>query len=136
MALREKIVMHRYWNSNHDYAKAVYENGWYKSSFREFGYFQLMIDTSPPVISPVGFKEGMTLGKQSRIAFVVLDNTEEIKVFRALLDGQWLKFSNDKGRTFIYNRDEHCPPGEHELKIYAEDQVGNSSEKVYHFKAP
>jgi hypothetical protein len=135
-SLNEKIVMHRYWGSNHDYAKGVFENGWFKSGFREFGYFQLIIDTNPPVINPVGFKEGMTCSKQSRIAFVILDNTEEIKVFRALLDGQWLKFSNDKGRTFVYNLDEHCAPGEHELKIYAEDQVGNSVEKVYHFKAP
>ena len=60
-------------------------------------------------------------------------NTEEIKKFTATLDGTWLRFSNDKGRTFIYTFDEMCAAGEHELKITAEDQVGNITEKVYHF---
>ncbi len=128
-----KMVMHRFAGSKHDYAKAEYENGWYKSSFREFGNFQLMIDTLGPSITPVGFKDGMNCSKQNRIAFVVLDNTEEIKKFTALLDGNWLRFTNDKGRTFAYVFDEKCSSGEHELKIMAEDQVGNVTEKVYHF---
>ncbi len=132
-----KMVMHRSGNGKHDYAKAVpvtmgKEAGWYRASFREFGNFQLMIDTIPPLISPVGFKNGMNSSKQSRIVFVVKDNTEELK-FTATLDGNWLRFSNDKGNRFIYNFDEMCPPGEHELRITAEDQVGNVAEKVYRF---
>ena len=58
---------------------------------------------------------------------------EEIKKFTATLDGNWLRFSNDKGSRFIYDFDEMCPAGEHELKIVAEDQVGNVTEKVYKF---
>lgn len=137
IALPNKAVMHRFANGKHDYAKAGpvmngKETGWYKASFREFGSFQLMIDTMPPVITPIGFKNGMNSSKQSRIVFVVKDNTEEIK-FNALLDGNWLRFSNDKGSRFIYDFDEMCQPGEHELKIIAEDQVGNVAEKVYKF---
>jgi murein DD-endopeptidase MepM/ murein hydrolase activator NlpD len=128
-----KMVMHRFANGKDDYAKAELENGWYKASFREFGSFQLMIDTLPPTISPIGFKDGMNCAKLNRLAFVILDNTEEIKNFTATLDGNWLRFSNDKGRTFIYTFDERCLPGAHELKIVAEDQVGNITEKVYHF---
>ncbi len=132
-ALKDKIVMYRTWNTHNSFEKATYENGWYKATFRELGYFSLLVDTIPPVIAPVGFKEGMNTAKLNRLAFVVSDNTEDINVFRAMLDGQWLRFSNDKGRTFIYNFDERCSPGEHELKIYAEDMVGNGVEKVYHF---
>lgn len=131
--LPDKMVMHRFVNGKDDYAKADYENGWYKASFREFGNFQLMLDTLPPTISPVGFKDGMNTAKLSAIKFVILDNTEEIKNFTATLDGNWLRFSNDKGRTFIYIFDDKCAPGEHELKIVAEDQVGNVAERVYHF---
>ncbi len=132
-----KMVMHRTGNGKHDYAKAVpvtmgKETGWYRASFREFGNFHLMIDTVPPAITPIGFKNGMNSSKQSRIVFVVKDNTEELKL-TATLDGNWLRFSNDKGSRFIYNFDELCPPGEHELKIIAEDQVGNVAEKVYRF---
>lgn len=132
-----KMVMHRSANGKHDYAKAVpvtmaKETGWYRASFREFGNFHLMIDTVAPVITAIGFKNGMNSSKQSRIVFVVKDNTEEVK-FTATLDGNWLRFSNDKGSRFIYNFDELCQPGEHELKITAEDQVGNVAEKVYRF---
>ena len=130
--------MHRFANGKDDYAKAEPEKykdetGWYKASFRDFGNFELMIDTIAPTITPIGFKNGMNCTKQSRIVFVVKDNTEEIKTFTALLDGNWLRFSNDKGSRFIYDFDEMCPAGEHELKIIVEDQVGNVAEKNYRF---
>jgi murein DD-endopeptidase MepM/ murein hydrolase activator NlpD len=135
--LPDKMVMHRFSNGRHDYTKAEpvtngKETGWYRASFREFGSFQLMIDTMPPIITPIGFKDGMNSSKQSRIVFVVKDNTEEVK-FTAMLDGNWLRFSNDKGSRFIYEFDEMCPAGEHELKIIAEDQAGNVAEKIYKF---
>jgi len=135
--LPDKMVMHRSSNGRHDYAKAEpvmngKETGWYRASFREFGSFQLMIDTIAPAITPIGFKDGMNSSKQNRIVFVVRDNTEDVK-FTALLDGNWLRFSNDKGSRFIYEFDEMCPAGEHELKIIAEDQVGNVAEKIYKF---
>ncbi len=129
---QNKMVMHRFANGKNDYQKTEYKNGWYKASFRDFGSFQLMIDTIPPTIAPVGFKDGMNVAKLSSIRFVVLDNSEELS-FRAELDGNWLRFTNDKGRTFIYKFDEHCLPGEHELKITATDQVGNVAVKVYKF---
>ncbi len=138
LALRDKMVMERSWNTKTDFIKAVpltnwKEIGWYMASFREFGNFQLLVDTIPPTISAVGFKEGMNAAKLNRLAFVVTDNSEEIRNFTATLDGNWLRFSNDKGRTFIYLFDEYCLPGEHELKISAEDCVGNKTEKVFHF---
>lgn len=134
----DKMVMHRFANGKDDYARAEplkngTETGWFMANFREFGSFQLMIDTIPPAISPVGFKDGMDCSKLTRLVFVVTDNTEEIKNFTATLDGNWLRFSNDKGRVFIYDFDENCAAGEHELKIVAEDLVGNKTEKIYHF---
>jgi hypothetical protein len=132
-----KMVMHRFANGKNDYAmaEAVINGGesWYRASFRDFGNFELMVDTMAPTITPIGFKDGMNCSKQSRIVFVIKDNTEEIKNFTALLDGNWLRFSNDKGSRFIYDFDELCPAGAHELKIIAEDQVGNVAEKVYKF---
>jgi murein DD-endopeptidase MepM/ murein hydrolase activator NlpD len=130
---RDKMVMFQYWNGKTNYAKAEPEGDWYKASFRSFGNFTLLTDTAPPTITPVGFKDGMNCTKLKRLAFVILDNTEELVNFTATLDGIWLRFSNDKGRTFIYDFDENCAPGEHELKISVEDCVGNKTEKVYHF---
>ncbi|MEO5891976.1 MAG: M23 family metallopeptidase [Ferruginibacter sp.] len=132
-----KMVMHRSWQDKNDYEKAApvtlgKESGWYEASFRAFGNFQLIEDITPPVITPIGIREGMN-AKLNRIAFVIKDNTKELENFAAYLDGKWLRFSNDKGSTFIYKFDEHCPPGAHELKISVEDCVGNRSERVYHF---
>ena len=128
-----KIVMKRFYGSKKDFAKAVYNKDWYTASFREFGNFQLMIDREPPTIVPIGFRDGMNAAGLRRILFQVKDNTEDIVNFTALLDGKWLRFSNDKGVNFIYNFDEKCGFGEHELKITATDQVGNIAERIYKF---
>lgn len=129
----DKMVMHRFANNKNDYAKAVNENGWYKASFREFGNFQLLEDSEPPTIKPIGFREGMHVGKLNRLVFVIFDNTEELVNFTALLDGKWLRFSNDKGKTFTYKFDDYCSSGAHELKISVGDCVGNVTERTYHF---
>jgi hypothetical protein len=128
-----RVIMKRFSGSKQDYKKAVYENGWYKASFREFGNFQLMIDSIPPNVMPIGFNDGMNMQKAGRIKFAVIDNTEDLKKFTGLLDGNWILFSNDKGRNFIYEFDEHCGQGTHELVIIAEDKAGNKTEKKYHF---
>ncbi len=132
----DKMVMRRFAGNKNDYKKASPVNnrkdtGWYRAEFREFGSFQLMIDTIPPAIRPIGFKDGISTAKLKQLVFGVKDNTEEIKSFTATINGKWLRFSNDKGSRFIYTFDEMCPPGEHELKIIVEDQVGNITEKNY-----
>jgi hypothetical protein len=130
--LPNKMVMYRFFKDNEAYKKTVFANGWYTAKFRDFGNFQLITDTLPPIITPIGFKDGANCSKQTAIKFVVVDNTEDVE-FTAILDGNWLRFSNDKGKTFIYTFDEKCSVGEHELKIVVKDMVGNVSEKAYKF---
>jgi len=113
--------------------KPQWQQDWAGARFREFGNFRLVIDTMPPEIIPVGFTDGANLSKASRIVFRVSDNLGAYKKVRAELDGKWLMFTNDKGRSFIYQFDEHCPKGEHELKITAEDEAGNKAERVFRF---
>ena len=136
-ALKNKVVIKHYWNDKTDFEKGVpvtvSNEDWFVASFREFGYFELQVDTTSPVIVPLGFKDGMNCAKQNRIAFAISDNTKELKKFTATLDGKWLRFSNDKGRTFIYRFDDMCAPGEHELILSVEDLAGNSTQRIYHF---
>lgn len=127
-------VMKRWWKNKDDYTEAIAEgNGWFKGNFKAFGFVELYGDNEPPTVTPIGFKDGMNAAKLNRIAFVIRDETDELRNFRAELDGNWLRFSNDKGKTFIYKFDEHCGPGEHELKISVEDCAGNKTERVYTF---
>lgn len=128
-----KIVMKRSYGSKTDYAKANYQKGWYSAAFREFGNYQLLLDTTPPVVIPQGFYNGMNAAQLRRILFTVTDNSEDLQSFTALLDGKWLRFTNDKARNFIYDFDEHCPAGSHELVITAIDMVGNTTVKTYSF---
>lgn len=113
--------------------KVQWQQEWAAARFRDFGSFQLMRDTVPPVIVPSGFANGSNLGKATRIIFYVKDNLEVVKNVRAELDGKWLRFTNDKGRAYIYQFDEKCPSGQHVLEITAEDEAGNVTRKAFNF---
>jgi hypothetical protein len=130
--LRDKMLIKRTWGNKTEVAKATAEGEWYTAKFRSFGNFELIADGVPPVING-GFKENANLSKSSRVIIIPRDNNDVIKSFRAALDGRWLRFTNDKGHSFIYNFDEMCGRGNHELKISVSDEAGNTEEKTYHF---
>ncbi|HTS45389.1 MAG TPA: M23 family metallopeptidase [Puia sp.] len=130
---KDKVVMQRFAGDKTEIRKPQWLGDWASASFRDFGNFQLVLDEEAPVIVPVGFKDGAILNNASRIEFVIKDNLDEYKNFRAELDGKWLMFTNDKGRAFIYKMDEHCPPGAHELKVSVEDIAGNKTEQIFKF---
>ncbi len=113
--------------------KVQWQNQWATANFRDFGNFMLVFDTIPPVIIPIGFKDGADLTKSQRIMFTVKENLPVVQNVRAELDGKWLRFTNDKGKNFIYSFDEKCPPGNHELVITAEDVAGNKARSSFHF---
>lgn len=129
----DKVVMQRFAGSKKDVEKVQWQGGWASARFRDFGDFQLLVDEEPPRVIPVGFANGANLSRASRIVLIIKDNLDVFKNFRAELDGKWLRFSNDKGKSFIYNFDEHCPRGKHELKISVQDEAGNSATQVFNF---
>ncbi len=130
---RSHTVMQRFAGSRIEVQKCEWQKGWAIARFRDMGSFQLVLDETPPEIVPVGFKDGANLGKATRIVFTVKDNLDAVRNVRAELDGKWLRFTNDKGRNFIYIFDELCKPGEHTLKISANDEAGNTAVKYFTF---
>ena len=131
---RNKIVMVREWRGRRSVQKAIWQKEWLTGSFSDFGNFRAFTDLIPPVINAPGKgKDTLDLSPLNRIVFTPIDNYG-IKSFRAELNGKWLKFTNDKARSFIYIFDEKCPFGVHELKIKVEDIVGNVTEKTWWFK--
>lgn len=127
-----KIMIHRFWNGKEEFKKPSYADGWYTAKFKTLGNFELIEDYIPPSVVPVGIKDGANLSKATSIKFVIVDNTEELE-FTALLDGQWLCFSADKGKNFVYKFDEKCPPGLHTLEVTANDLAGNKTVKTFTF---
>lgn len=130
---QQRTVMQWYSGSRQDVQKVEWQNGWASARFRDFGSFRLVTDETPPQINAPGLPDGADLSKASRIVFTVTDNLGRFKNVRALLNGKWLRFTNDKGRTFIYRFDEKCLGGPHELVISAEDEAGNRTEKMFKF---
>lgn len=130
---RNHVVMQWFSGSKYEVEKVDWQKNWAAASFRSLGNFQLVLDEEPPTISPVGFTDGANLSKAARMVFVVKDNLESFKHFRAELDGKWLRFTNDKGRSFVYTFDEKCTAGAHSIKISVEDEAGNTSTKTFSF---
>ena len=110
---KDKVLMQRFLKSTKEVSKVEWQGGWASARFRQFGNFQLILDEVAPVISAIGFTEGGNLKKANRIVILVKDDHEIIKHFRALLDGHWIRFTNDKQKSFIYTFDEHCAAGSH-----------------------
>lgn len=107
--------------------KASWQQEWLAAKFRQFGSFQAFIDNVPPTINT----PPTDLTRATRIVFSPRDNFKSIKSFRAEVDGQWLRFTNDKGLSHIYRFDEKFPRGEHELKVIIEDEAGNITSKSW-----
>lgn len=101
--------------------KAAWQKDWLWAKFRQFGSYQAFLDTIPPTVAA----PPTNLTHVTRLVFIPKDNFNTIKRFRAEVDGQWLRFTNDKGKTWIYTMDEKFPLGTHELKLTIEDEAGN-----------
>ncbi|MCU7551093.1 M23 family metallopeptidase [Chitinophagaceae bacterium LB-8] len=124
---RDKVIIKSISGSRTVVGKAKWQNGWFVAKFRQFGTYQAFIDQEPPSVNaPV-----TDLRRASRLVFVPTDNFKEIKMFRAEVDGQWLRFTNDKGYSYIYKFDEKFPQGEHSLKVIVEDEAGNVTEREW-----
>lgn len=131
---KSRTVMQWFAGTKKDIQKVDWQLQWAGAKFRDFGFYQLLVDMEPPQILPVGFADGSDLGKASRMVFTIKDNLNKFKNVRTELDGKWLRFTNDKGRNFIYQFDEKCLSGIHKLKVTAEDEAGNVAVRVIEFR--
>lgn len=129
----DKIVIKNVYGSRSIIKKAEWQDGWLVASFDDFGTYQAFADVQPPEVNLAGRGDTIDLSSASRIAFWPSDNFD-IKSFRAELDGKWLRFTNDKGRAYIYKFDERCPYGVHLLRVTVTDIAGNTTVKNWWFK--
>lgn len=129
---RDKIIIQRNGRGVSN-RKAEWQGEWLAASFGDLGTFQAFADMLPPTINELGKGDTIDLSPATRIIFTPSDNFG-VKSFRAELDSQWIRFTNDKSRNWIYVFDERCPYGIHHLKVTVEDIVGNMITKNWWFK--
>ncbi len=128
---RDRVVIKRT-GKNNTVQKATWSGNWLTARFRDFGAFEAFVDNVPPVINSLGAGEVVNLNKASRISFTPTDNFG-IAEFRAELNGKWLRFTNDKGKTWVYHFDKQVPPGQHTLTVTVTDIAGNITRRSWKF---
>lgn len=130
---RSKLLIRRTYRNSTTTRVAKVNDQWLSAGFDDFGTFQAFVDLVPPSVAELGRGDTINLSASGRIIFTPTDNFG-IKSFRAELDGQWLRFTNDKARSWVYIFDERCPYGVHHLKVTVTDLVGNVTTKSWWFK--
>lgn len=132
--LRRKLLILRSDSKGYSVRKPVWEGEWLTATFNDLGTYQAQLDTSAPYIPSLGKGDTIDLSPASRIILTPSDNFGQIRNFSAVLDGSWIRFTNDKSRSWVYIFDERCPYGVHELTVTAEDLVGNQTTRTWWFK--
>lgn len=130
--LRDRLVVYLQSGKHFEAAKGIWDGDWMGTKLNRLGSVQLLLDTIPPVIVPVGWKQGATFSTQKTLRLRCTDELDEVDSFRALLDGQWIPFAK-KNDDFIYSFDQTCGKGKHELEITVTDKAGNVAQQVFTF---
>jgi hypothetical protein len=108
------------------YEGGNFENGWVTAKVRSFGNYSVMLDTTPPKITPVAFVAGQNLSSAKSISFRISDNLAGVKSYRGTIDGKWVLFEhNAKTGTITHYFDKPLAPGKHQLKITVADKCDN-----------
>jgi hypothetical protein len=142
VALRNKVVIQRADNNLKPIAatkakKASWKGDWVSAAFDDFGYFRAFVDTVAPLIhfnNKAMQPDTINVSALTLIYFTPTDNFGVIKNFSATLNGEWIRFTNDKGKTWVYRFDEKLTYGTHQLTVSLEDLVGNTTTKTWRIK--
>tara|TARA_R110002049_G_scaffold125972_2_gene281608 strand:+ start:2052 stop:3794 length:1743 start_codon:yes stop_codon:yes gene_type:complete len=95
---------------------------------RSFGSYCVMMDTTPPVITPVNIYNGANLNGKWSIMIKATDNLSGINFYRGEVDGKWILFEYDyKKNLFFHYFDGTISPGKHELTFQVIDGNNNES---------
>ncbi len=130
-ALRGKAVIARYGSGRPVNCGGVWRNERLETRIRDFGDYCVMVDTTPPSITPIGLSLDMrrknTLAFRLRDDFRV-DGTANNLRYRGTIDGKWTLFEYDRKRARLYHTfDERTGPGEHTLRLVVQDDRGNET---------
>ncbi len=129
-SLQGKLLIVRIKENNNQVAEGgKYENGFIKTNINIFGKFAVVMDTVPPVIKPLNFKDKKNISKLKILEIKITDHLSGVSKYKATLNGKWILLELDgKNNLFTYTLDERMQPGINQLKIVAEDSRQNVSE--------
>lgn len=106
-------------------------NGQLIAKVRQLGDYSIMLDETPPTITPIAFSSNMR--GYSRIKFKIRDNIRTARnvsglEYSAWIDDQWVLMEFDgKNRLLFHRFDGTLDRGKHHFKLVVTDAMGNSS---------
>ncbi len=130
--LKDRVVMQLLSGTDKKTIKGIWNGDWMTGAFNRLGNIQLYIDTVPPTLIQIGWKNGSVLTKAKTLVVQCKDDMDEVDSFKAELDGKWLLFAVKKDR-FIYTFDEKCSKGLHNLTATVSDIAGNVTKQTFTF---
>lgn len=128
---KDRVVMQSVNNKKFHSTKGKWIGDWYEAKFIDLEKFRLIVDSFPPNINPIGWNDSSNIDN-NQLVLKVWDNEGTIQHFAAELDGNWLMFKQ-KADYFIYNFNEKCSLGWHNLKVSVFDVAGNQTIKYFSF---
>lgn len=131
------VMMHRDLKGAEQSLTTFWKNGMVSARAREVGQFYVKIDSVAPEIRLVNYNSKYRTFRGSQIRVHIDDDMAGVHSYNGYIDGQWVVFDYDAKRNLlIYDFDEHCPPGEHNLEMVVTDGAANKTVKAVAFFAP
>jgi murein DD-endopeptidase MepM/ murein hydrolase activator NlpD len=126
-AQTSKLLVVRLVNGRPVAEGGTYADGWMSAAVRNFGAYTVMLDTVPPVITPISL--GANMSGKAGFKIKVRDDLSGIGQYAGTIDGQWVLMEFEpKGSTLEHVFDVHTYlPGEHEFHLEVTDERGNKS---------
>lgn len=128
-ALRSKAVIARCGNKRPDNCGAVWKGNKLTTQVRSFGDYCVMVDQTPPTITPVVFDDDMR--RKPALSFRIGDNFSATDraddlYWRGTIDGNWVLFEYDSKRhRLTHTFDKRTGPGDHIVRLLVRDDREN-----------
>lgn len=126
--LRSKATVVHFDSKKRYYSRGgTWRNNFLTAQSKAFGGFAVMIDTVPPLITPINISENKNMATQSEIAVKIGDNLSGIKSYRGTIDGKWVLMEYEAKKAKLFHNFDNLAAGKHTFELELIDGVGNSS---------
>ncbi len=127
--LRSKSTIVHFDRRKRYYAKGgTWRNNYITAKSKAFGGFAVMIDTVPPVITPINITENKNMVNNSAIEIKITDNLSGIKSYKGRIDRKWVIMEYESKKAKIFHTFDNLAKGKHTFELTLTDGVGNTSE--------
>jgi hypothetical protein len=124
--------------------RGSWQESWFAARIGNLGKARIVIDTTPPSVKLLGWKNGQQFNTGNPVKIVVKDNLSVIRDIRAELDGRWIPLAQKENvfvfhinnKTIVSNQDQGRDKSvnQHVLMIRVSDIAGNITRNVFRFQ--